>query len=662
MTVTPSAFAYVNALLKDTPHSWTGSRGLNAVIPYSYQIDNPNHSVTADPTVSINNASGLKTVDPLAPNMNEVNYLHQAMLAWSSVANVTYQDVGTSMGADTPLTFRMLGIAADAPRHWGQDGLAINSNGSSVFPSGGTLNNFAGSQIMHSDVVYDRLQDNAGPIDMANGKDGMHGTFGYNTVLHEMGHATFDFRDLNSNAGMDPNPQADASLTIMSYHNSNAAGGYGYDVTPMIYDIASAQYLYGANASTNAMNNVYRYVPGAQGFDGHTITGHPYQWTIWDPSGVDTLDAHQYTAGGVTLDLRGGVDTKGTAANIFDDRPYMSVIGNERIAIAFDTLPGAAHGIVNIEAAIGTKNADMLYDGWGNNTLFGGGGNDHFFSTHGYDTLYGGTTVAGGADAGGTDSYYINNYSGTNLQESVIHTGAVSVAHIYTHMDATDGTDADHYGLNALQYGVHEFIFNDHAGTTADVYDSNGSYRFGNADDTYVVMKGSAQLGLNDFGNDTFVFDLGMDSIHASNCSIAACGTIDGNDALYFGSTTSRVVGSFGLYEHVASLNGGKGVWHIGDNDYLVMGDQDKQAKIYDLSQFTHDATNSQILNLKAAAVPLLTINLTADNHIADGVIHLPFGISLQDYMAGDQTTFAHSNLHFDTAHMNGWDVSGHLA
>ena len=64
--------------------------------------------------------------------------------------------------------------------------------------------------------------------------------------------------------------------------------------TPMLYDIAAIQYLYGANTNTRSGNDTYT-------FD----ADKPFIKTIWDGGGTDTIDAsnQQYQA---IIDLREG--------------------------------------------------------------------------------------------------------------------------------------------------------------------------------------------------------------------------------------------------------------------------------------------------------------------------------------------------------------------
>ena len=75
----------------------------------------------------------------------------------------------------------------------------------------------------------------------------------------------------------------------MSYNDglvSNDYSGilnYGYQGTPMAFDIAAIQYLYGANTSYNTGDNTY-FLPTSN-------TSGTFYSCIWDAGGFDTISA-----------------------------------------------------------------------------------------------------------------------------------------------------------------------------------------------------------------------------------------------------------------------------------------------------------------------------------------------------------------------------------
>ena len=113
--------------------------------------------------------------------------------------------------------------------------------------------------------------------------------------------------------------------TVMSYWLADVTGadheanGVSYFAsTPLLYDVASLQYLYGANMTTRTGNTVYGFnsTAGREVFD---LSLHPQSvFTIWDAGGRDTLDLSGF-ASPPLIDLhRGRVQRRRR-----DDRQYL---------------------------------------------------------------------------------------------------------------------------------------------------------------------------------------------------------------------------------------------------------------------------------------------------------------------------------------------------
>ena len=242
----------------------------------------------------------------------------------------------------------------------------------------------------------------------------------YQIILHEIGHAL----GLSLGDGQHPHQVAPEENythdnTIMSYIDGSVAKGSSYlgntyvsgdrdAATPMIYDIATLQKLYGVKTTDVT--------------DSYTPTGAKQAWTLWDGgTDVDTLDVSglSWSSGqpGAKLDLRGGVDGNNV--------PRFMEIKDERIAIAFDPrhytggditqpLLSGKSGVVDIEIAKGGAGNDTIIGGYVANTLQGGAGNDKVYDpsskTISGDYLYGdtpGSTLAGGNDTlwGGSNTF-----------------------------------------------------------------------------------------------------------------------------------------------------------------------------------------------------------------------------------------------------------------
>ena len=143
------------------------------------------------------------------------------------------------------------------------------------------------------------------------------GGFGYGSlVLHELGHglglehphassglAGAPFPGVENSADRGDNDQNWGIYTVMSYNNSgelwsplplSSDYGWGFQATPMAFDVAALQAIYGANTTYKSGNSTWT-LPATNG-DGTFWTA------IWDPSGVDTMRHLGNTP--ATLDLR----------------------------------------------------------------------------------------------------------------------------------------------------------------------------------------------------------------------------------------------------------------------------------------------------------------------------------------------------------------------
>lgn len=187
----------------------------------------------------------------------------------------------------------------------------------------------------------------------------------FSTILHELGHSI----GLSHPKGGDGSGSGyDTDTTIMSDDFDPITNGHDLR-SPMIFDIAAAQFLYGANYSYNSSATTI------------SLRGGTTAWTIWDGGGTDKFDVSYLSAGNdVTIDLRGGLNES--------DKPHFSYIQDEVIAIAFD--PNNTSGVVDIENAYGGSGDDVLIGGFVANEILGNAGNDSIYGQEGNDTLLGG--------------------------------------------------------------------------------------------------------------------------------------------------------------------------------------------------------------------------------------------------------------------------------
>jgi serralysin len=155
--------------------------------------------------------------------------------------------------------------------------------------------------------------------------------------------------------------------TVMSYWLADVTGAdheangiLYYASTPLLYDVASLQYLYGANMTTRTGNTVYGFNANA-GREVYDLALHPQSvFTIWDAGGHDRLDLSGYATPS-RIDLHQGA---------FTDAGTLT--GNLSIA----------YGAV-IEDAAGGSAGDVIIANGASNRLAGGPGADLFVYTEG---------------------------------------------------------------------------------------------------------------------------------------------------------------------------------------------------------------------------------------------------------------------------------------
>ncbi|TAN68107.1 MAG: hypothetical protein EPN17_09690 [Methylobacter sp.] len=268
----------------------------------------------------------------------------------------------------------------------GGAGANITLNYSSATTDNGSYTNSLTHNTVPKNIAADQIWLSSNWA--TNADSGMiNGGYGFTTLLHEIGHAlglshpgAYDAAsgvtityDANAEFAQDSRQN-----TIMSYFGGydttanawtqDSTTNYKYPQTPMVYDIAAIQSLYGADTTTRTGDNIY-------GYSNNFASGDPEKsifdfssnslpiFTIWDAGGSDELNCSGWS-GNQTINLTPG--------------SYSSVCGlNNNIAIAFNT---------TIEKASGGIGNDSLVGNSGNNVLSGGGGNDTIDGSVGTDT------------------------------------------------------------------------------------------------------------------------------------------------------------------------------------------------------------------------------------------------------------------------------------
>ena len=273
----------INAL--NSGDKWGGAPGTGVNLSYSFPWANSVTAIFSGYNENVDYSTLNEQIATLHKSLSttEQAAVRIALQSWANVANITFSEVpdtSTNVG-----DIRVAWTSATNSNAWGWANYP-----NSDWPSGG-------------DIWISTLSSGATDPDWSVGSNN------FNALIHELGHALGLKHSFEDNPVL-PIAQESEQYTVMSYtehpHSlfvqvtEKSDGSIllsAFDVvpdTPMLYDVAAIQYLYGANLTYKTGNDVYS-------FDSTT----PFFRTIWDAGGTDTISVSNFTKGCI-IDLQQG--------------------------------------------------------------------------------------------------------------------------------------------------------------------------------------------------------------------------------------------------------------------------------------------------------------------------------------------------------------------
>lgn len=373
---------------------------INQLVNGYWQFNGSTHRQWAQPTVTYSLSNEFTAPEKASFTM--------AFNMWSSIANIRFSQV--SSGA-------MITVVE------GDDGGAWSGS-----------NTFANS---NRDLLTNTLSIDTDTSSWSNLTT--LGGYGVQTILHELGHSLGLGHQGNYNGAVDYNTQVqylndNRQYSLMSYNDANLLGNdhfasngvWQYAATPLLYDIAAMQQIYGANMTTRTGDSTYGFnVTGDITFSQYNLNANNQApFAIWDAGGVDTLDLSGYSTN----------QTISLVAGDFTSAGYMT----NNIVIAYNVV---------IENAIGGSGADTIRGNTANNVLRGGLGNDTIYGDAGNDTLDG---------EGGTDTV---NYSSAiaNFVVEILNTVTARITDVVGSFGVDTLSNFENFVFGGVTYNWTQF-------------------------------------------------------------------------------------------------------------------------------------------------------------------------------------------------------------
>ena len=225
------------------------------------------------------------------------------------------------------------------------------------------------------------------------------GTQGYETLLHEVGHALGLKHSFEPPYAL-PKNEDNTNNTVMSYTHAG-----NYKTTYQAYDLAALQWIYGGDGLGGAGNSSITVTKQSQNTVGnYHLVGTSGNDVLTGSDGNDTLDGgagRDTLIGGNGNDLyiidnlgdkiietgKNDIDTVQSSVNytLGNNLENLTLTGNAKIGIG-NELNNIIIGDDGNNVLKGMAGDDTLEGGKGNDTLTGGSGNDTFvFNIRDYD-------------------------------------------------------------------------------------------------------------------------------------------------------------------------------------------------------------------------------------------------------------------------------------